>query len=167
MTVLLSELYDLFPPVGIVVVLLIFGKSRVVVQFDYIGGQVAQRRVEISFFEHHGVLISGQHIESFGLMRSRKFVGIGEPGRPPDTPAGFDHYNPIGPLRTPDSGSSSILENSYAFDIFHIDVQQLSKALLVSRSHIKIGLIDGLHIIVYYNQGFRIGIDGRHTSQTH
>jgi hypothetical protein len=164
-----SPLGHFILPIGIIIVLFILRKGRVVVQFRDVGSRRALLRIEITFFQQHRVLIARQHLIAFRLVSPRKTQGITYGRCSPFTAFGLDFDDSVGTLRAVNSRGSSILQHTDFLYVFGIDVQQLSKGFIVGTVDVERAHVHVPRVTVHDNKGVLVGqrTDGGRSAQTH
>ena len=125
--------------------------------------------VEVLLLQHHGVLVTIEQLHAFRLVGSRKTQAVGHLRLASGTALGLDFDNTIGTLRTPDGRCGSILQHGDALDVLRVDVQQLSKLLVIGRGEVEVlGAATRLpDVTVDDDKRLAASVDTRHTTQTH
>ena len=168
--VLLTKLLDGVNPIGVLVPVVGLGPrlGRHVVDFvDGRGGRRTLRGVVELFLEHHGVVVTIQQIVAARHPRTRELIAQRHFGFSACTALGGDLNDTVGALRTPDGGSSSILQHGNVGNIVDADGQQRREGLFVGTLKVDVGSIVLEDFIVDHNQRLGATVQRRHTTQAH
>ena len=155
-------------PFSIVVPVLKLSPRFVVVDLvDVGGGCGALGRVVVHLLQHHGVVVTIQHVVALGLPAGLYTERVVHLGCASCTTLGLDLNDAVGAAVTPDCCSSSILEHLDFLDVGRVDREQRCVGLFVGAGEVE-GCIRILEdVAVDDDEGLSATVDGGDTTQTH
>ena len=110
----------------------------VVVQLGDVTIGVREARIEVSLFQHHGVLVTIEQLNGTVLITNGHLTRVTDVNRTALTTLCSNFDNTIGTVLTPDGSCGSIFQYSDVQDIFSVHLQQLGKLFISSRCHIEV-----------------------------
>ena len=118
----LSELCNFVTPIGVVVEVPEIHRTGIVIRdFNYVRGNAALRRIEVCLLQHHGVLVTVQHLHTLRLPRAGKAVREVDTCLTAASATGLNFDNTVSTARAPDCRCCCVFQDVYALDVFRVD----------------------------------------------